>query len=121
VNEARILEIERRLNSLGRQLEAIAQKLTAVQQEARLGWMQPWTGRTSDPAGIYYIDAVVISAGGNVTGKTVYYLAGGTQTTATTNGTIYNKMASATVSTSGKTIIVGPNGDGTYIAISQSC
>lgn len=120
MNESRILEIERRLGLQARQLDDIASKLTQVQQEVRRAWMQGWSPGGSS-TGVYYIDPVVISAGGNVTGQTVKYLVGGVATNITTNGTVYNKMDAATVSTANKIIVVGPNGDGTYLAISQSC
>lgn len=120
MHESRILEIERRINLLTRQMDDVMSKLTALQQEVRRAWMQSWQpGGTA--TGVYFIDPVVISAGGNVTGQTVKYLSGGVATNVTTNGTVYNKMNAATVSTANKTIVVGPNGDGTYLAISQSC
>jgi hypothetical protein len=70
---------------------------------------------------VWSIPAVVIAAGGNVTGQTVSALSAGSLVTAFTNATVYNQMAAATVSTTGKTIMVGANGDGTFSAISQSC
>jgi hypothetical protein len=63
----------------------------------------------------------VIAAGGSVTGQTVSYLSGGVSVVFTTNATIYNAMDVATVATSGKTIILGANGDGTFTVITQSC
>lgn len=79
-------------------------------------------GNSSGGGIVYFVNPVVISAGGNVTGQTIYVNIGGTQTaTASTNATVYNEMASATVATSGKVIIVGPNPDGSYSVITQSC
>lgn len=118
--ESRILEIERRLNLLARLLDDVLSKLTQAQQQQNAAWRQGW-----QPGGtggrVYYCDAMVISAGGNVTGKTVYYLDGGAEQTISTNATIYNQAAVATVSTTGQTIFLGPNGDGTYLVLSQSC
>ncbi len=71
---------------------------------------------------VYFLNPVAISAGGNVTGQQLYTNIGGTQTAAGgATATVYNEMASATVATSGKIIIVGPNPDGTYSVITQSC
>ena len=72
-------------------------------------------------AGVYSIPAVVISAGGSVTGQTVSALVGGALVTVNASGTVYNQMHSATVATSGLTIMVGSNPDGTYSVITQSC
>ena len=111
--EQRSLQLD---NLLSRLLDRI-DRLEAMVSQVRAG---AGGGSGSATAG-YYIDPVVISAGGNVTGKTVKYLVGGTGTTITTNGTIYNVMDVATVSTANKKIIVVPNGDGTYLAVAQSC
>jgi hypothetical protein len=71
---------------------------------------------------VFYIQPIVIAAGGNYTGLTIYTLAAGTLTaTVTTNATVYNRMAAATVATSGKYIVVGPNPDATWSCITQSC
>ncbi len=71
---------------------------------------------------VYFINPVVIAAGSSVTGVTIYTNIGGTLTASgTTNATVYNEMASATVSTSGKVIIVGANPDGSYSVVTQSC
>jgi len=99
-----------------------------------LGDLQAAIGRLQQPAtnqagggqsggggNVYSIPAVVISAGGSVTGQTVSALVGGSLSTVNGNGTVYNQMAAATVSTSGKTIMVGSNPDGTYSVITQSC
>jgi hypothetical protein len=62
------------------------------------------------PAG----SAVVIAAGGSNTAD-VYGVGG----LLITGATVLNKMGSATVT--GKTIVVGANGDGTFLVLSQSC
>lgn len=121
MNETRILEIERRLNLLQRLLDAVQQNLTAAIQELKRAWMNNSGGGSSTGTTIYFMAAQVITAGGNATGVTVQYLVGGTPTTITTSGVVYNQGASATVSTAGKTIFLGANGDGTYIVVSQSC
>lgn len=116
---ARVAILEQRSTQLARDLAR------ALDRIARLEAMLTQLGGTSSGSGGsgagFYIDAVVISAGGNVTNQTVKYRVGGTVTTLTTTATVYNEMAAATVSTSGKTIMVNPYGDGSFVAVSQSC
>jgi len=54
-----------------------------------------------------------------LTGQTVQIKSGGSLVTVNTNATIYNCMQVATAAT--YTLIVGPNNDGTYTVITQSC
>ena len=58
---------------------------------------------------------------GSVASQTIYALVGGAETALPGTSTVYNRMAAATVATSGKTIMVGANPDGTYSVITQSC
>ncbi len=68
------------------------------------------------------INPIVIASGGSVTGQTINVVVAGTVTaTVTTNATVYNIMPSATVATSGHYIVVQPNPDGTYTAVTQGC
>jgi len=116
--EARIVHLEQLLRKDELAIAALQAAVAALQQAVRTGQPSPYGG---GGGGVYSIPAVVISAGGNVTGKTVSTLVGGALTTVNANATVYNQMHSATVSTSGLTIMVGANADGTYSAISQSC
>src|SRR5271166_3257690 len=54
-----------------------------------------------------------------LTGQTVVVISGAATVTVSTNATIYNNMASNTVIS--KPLVVGPNNDGTYTVITQSC
>ncbi len=71
---------------------------------------------------VYFLNPVAIAAGGNVSGQQLYTNIGGTRTAVSgVAATVYNEMASATVTTLGRIIIVGPNPDGTCSVITQSC
>src|SRR5271157_2876446 len=71
---------------------------------------------------VYFIAPIVIAAGGSATGQTIQVNIGGVLTpTATTAAVVWNMMSSATSATSGHPIIVGPNPDGSYSVITQSC
>lgn len=118
--EQRIIHLEQLVKTQANALASLQAQMAALQQTVRTG-QQAGYGGGSGGAAIYSIPAVVIAAGGNVTGQTVSVLQGGSLSTVTTSGTVYNQMAAATVSTAGKTIMCGANGDGTYSAISQSC
>ncbi len=54
-----------------------------------------------------------------LTGQTVVVISGAANVTVSTNATIFNNMASNTVSA--KPLVVGPNNDGTFTVITQSC
>jgi hypothetical protein len=103
-------------------------RITVLQMQAQLaavaqGVQQlPGGGTpTASAAAIYSIAPVVIAAGGNETGLTVYALQGGSSVALPGTYTVYNQMAVATVATADKTILVAPNGDGTFMAVTQSC
>jgi len=119
--EARIVHLEQLLRKDELAIATLQAAVAALQQAVRTGQASPYSGSSGGGSGVYSIPAVVISAGGNVTGQTVSTLIGGSLTTVNANATVYNQMAVATVATSGKTIMVGANADGTYSAISQSC
>ena len=120
------------LNRLG-QLEARFERLLTIIADIQgqlanavgnVRALQMSGGGSSSGGGgfVYFLNPIVIAPGGNVTGQTVYTNIGGTQTaTSFTSATVYNEMASATTATSGKIIIVGPNPDGTWSVITQSC
>ncbi len=112
--EARYERLLLLVQQLARQVANLANQIQQVQGQQ---------GNGSGTSGIvYFLNPVAISAGGNVTGQQLYTNIGGTQTAAGgATATVYNEMASATVATSGKIIIVGPNPDGTYSVITQSC
>lgn len=103
---------------------AAAQAAIANLQTQIAGLQQGGSGQGQSGGGgtVFFIQPIVIAAGGNQTGLTIYTLIAGTLTaTGTTNATIYNGMAAATNATAGKNIIVGPNPDGTWSTITQSC
>jgi uncharacterized protein involved in exopolysaccharide biosynthesis len=118
----RLNQLESRFERLVVQVQALTAGVASVAQQ--IGQIQNQQGGVGSSGGsnVLFIDPVVISAGGNVTGQTLYWNIGGTLTsTGITTAVVYNMMASATVLTSGKYIIVGPNIDGTYSVITQSC
>lgn len=122
-------DLESRLCRLEQQAAATAANLLSMQIAAAqlaqdLRTQQPggYGGGGGGGAGyVYTISPVVIAAGGNVTGQTVYAVVGGTITAMPGTYTVYNVMNAATVATALKTIIVGMNPDGTFSAITQSC
>ena len=116
----RLAQLEGRFERLLLELQDTRRKLTQAMQQIRDLQARPAGGGANTGAG-YFIDPVVIGAGSSVSGQTVKYRSGGSVINATTNGTVYNEMAVATVATTGKTIMVVPYGDGTYVAVSQSC
>jgi len=120
-NTTQLETLEYRFEQMRLAVQQLSQMISGLQSE--LANLQQGGFSGSGGGGIiYFIAPVVIAAGGSVTGQTIYVNIGGTQTaTATTNATVYNEMASATVATSGKLIIVGTNPDGTYSVITQSC
>jgi len=112
--EARYERLVVREQQLEREVAKLANQIQLVQGQS---------GGFSGSGGIvYFIAPIVIAAGGSVTGQTIELNVGGVLTaTASTNATVWNMMASATVATSGKAIIVGTNPDGSYSVITQSC
>lgn len=118
--EGRVVRLELILKAYQAENLKLGQRVQDLEQQVRTG-EGGGGGGAGNSAVVYTIAPVVISAGGNVTGQTVKALINGTSTTISTTATVYNQMAVATVSTAGKTIIVGPNGDGTFTAITQSC
>ncbi|HMF38322.1 MAG TPA: hypothetical protein VKF17_16885 [Isosphaeraceae bacterium] len=103
------------VQQLQRQVANLANQIQQVQGQ------QGGSG-TGSGGIVYFLNPIAISPGGSVTGQTIWVNLGGTQTASGyTNATVYNEMASATVATSGKIIIVGPNPDGTWSVITQSC
>ncbi len=117
----RLEQLEARFERLRIQfLQAQAQLAMAIQQIAQLqsGYGVPLCG---SQATVWSIAPVVIAAGGSATGQTVYALQGGSSVALGGTYTVYNQMAAATVSTAGKTIMVGANGDGSFSVITQSC
>ncbi len=119
--EQRIRNLEMQLTSQAAAVQSLASQVAALQQQSRTTQQSPYGGGSGTGGSIYTIAPVVITAGGSVTGQTVYALVSGTSTALGGTWTVYNVMAAATVSTAGKTIIVAPNGDGTYTAVNQSC
>jgi len=103
--------------ALQQQAQIVSGLQSALANQQQGGYANPGGGGT-----VYFLNAIAIGAGGSVTGQTIYVNMGGVQTaTAYTAATVYNEMASATVATSGKIIIVGLNPDNTWSVITQSC
>ncbi len=116
----RLSQLEARFERLLLDAQDIRRKLAQALQQIRDIQAVP-AGGGYTPTTVYYIAPVVIAAGGSVTGQTVYQLLGGTPTTVSTSATVYNVMADATSATVTSPIIIIPNGDGTYLAVSQGC
>ena len=115
-------QLEARFERLVLDVQALQAQMAQALQQIREAQTGGGGGQSSSSSNVLYINPVVISAGGNVTNQTLYWNIGGSLTsTGITAATVYNEMASATVSTSGKYIIVGPNPDGTYSVVTQSC
>jgi len=111
--EARYERLVVREQQLEREVAKLANQIQLVQGQS---------GGSGGGGIVYFIAPIVIAAGGSVTGQTIELNVGGVLTaTASTNATVWNMMASATVATSGKAIIVGTNPDGSYSVITQSC
>jgi hypothetical protein len=120
-SEARIIHLEQLLAANADALLRLQQQVAALAQAVRTAQSAPYGGGGGGGL-VFFINPVVISSGGSVTGVTIYANVGGTLTaTSQTNATVWNMMASATVSTSGKYIVVGLNPDQTYSVITQSC
>lgn len=115
----RILLLEQQNREQSRALQQLKDGLLRL--EGQLALAQGAGGGGGGGAGVYYIHPAVIAAGGSLASQTVYFLSGGTETTFTASATIRNIMAQATVATAGLNIIVLPNGDGSYLAVTQSC
>jgi len=117
----RLDQLEARFERLLLAFQDVQRQLKQALQQIANNQMGPGGYPGGGLGTIFYIAPVVIAAGNSVTNQTVYALIGGTTYTVTTTATVYNVMAQATVATSGKNIICGPNGDGSYLAITQSC
>jgi hypothetical protein len=120
-NLNRLDQLESRFERLRLELQDVERKLTQALQQIRDQQARYIPTAGNDQCTIFSISPVVIAAGGSVTGQTVSALQGGTSVAVNTSATVYNQMATATVATSGKTILVAPNGDGTFTAVTQSC
>lgn len=116
----RLWQLEGRFERLLLKVQDLQRKLTAAIQQVRNLQMTP-VGVSSTGQNICYTDPVAIPAAGNLTGLTVYQLSGGNVITVNSNATVYNVMSSATSATVTSKIVVAPNGDGTYLAVSQGC
>jgi hypothetical protein len=117
--EGRVIRLETLVTGMRNALAKVGVRLDTLESQIRQ--IGSGGGGSGGGGAIYDIDPVVIAASGNVTGQTVYALVGGTRTAITTTATVYNVMADATSATVTSPIIVGPNGDGTYRAVSQGC
>jgi hypothetical protein len=118
--EQRIIRLEQLLQFQADAINRLQGDVANLKQQVRVSQAGGYGGGGGG-GGIFWIGPVAIAANGNVTNQTVYMLSGGSTLTISTTATVYNVMAVATVSTAGKNIIVAPNGDGTYLAVTQSC
>ncbi len=117
----RLSDLEARFERLRIAFQQVQTHLTQALQQIR-DTQNSLVPQNTLPGIIFLItsgNALVIAAGGSATGVTVSALSGGTVSTVTTSGVVYNEMQAATVA--GKTIIVAPNSDGTYLVITESC
>jgi hypothetical protein len=117
----RLDQLEARFERLRLEFQDTQRKLTQALQQIRDSQAKYTPPAGDGAACIFSISPIVIPPGSSVTGQTVYALQGGSQVAINSNATIYNQMAAATVATSGKTILVSPNGDGSFTAVTQSC
>ena len=120
-NTTRLAALEYRFEQMRLALQQLGQVVSGL-QSALANLQQGVYGSGSGGGIVYFLNPVFIAAGGSVTGQQLYLNIGGTQTpTGGATATVYNEMASATVAYAGKAIIVGPNPDGSYSVITQSC
>ncbi len=118
----RLEQLEARFERLRNAELALEARMARAEQQIRDTQTSSGGGSSGGGGFVYFVNPIVISAGGNVTGQTIYWNLGGTVTaTGTTSATVYNIMPSATVATSGHYIVVQPNPDGTYTAVTQGC
>lgn len=119
--ESRLIRLEQAMALGERRLASTQADVAQLQQYARTAQTIGGGGGGGSSGYVYTIAPQVIAAGGNVTGQTVNVILAGVTTALPGTYTVYNKMAVATVATSGKTIICGLNPDNTFTAITQSC
>jgi|SRR5271157_588750 len=120
-NTIQLERLEYRFEQMRLALQQAVQQIAGLQSD--LANLQLGQYSSSSGGGlVYFLNPIVIAPGGSVSGQTIYTNVAGVQTaTAFTAAVVYNQMASATVATSGKIIIVGPNPDGSWSVITQSC
>jgi len=116
----RLSQLEARFERLFQENQDLRRKLTIALQQIRDLQAKP-SGGGGNTGTVYFTDPVVIAAGGSESGLTIKKKAGGSTVTVSDSGTVYNEAAVATSGGTGQTIFLGANGDGTYLAISQSC
>lgn len=116
----RLSQLEARFERLFQENQDLRRKLTVALQQIRDLQAKP-AGGGGITGTVYFCDPVVIAAGSSESGLTIKKKAGGSTVTVTDSGTVYNEAAVATSDGTGQTIFLGANGDGTYLAISQSC
>ena len=117
----RLEQLESRFERLRIQFLQVQGQLAAALQEIAQLQGIPFGSLPGNSATVWTIAPVVISAGSSAASQIVYSLQGGSSVALPGTYTVYNQMAAATVATSGKTIMVGANGDGTFSVITQSC
>jgi hypothetical protein len=127
--ELRVFRLETRLAALERILDALATQLGTIAQNQ-------WTGTTpGSGVGGAASNFLVCSPtgslpaasgnpgtgvpGGPLAAQNVYRVNAGAWSLLTSTASIYNPMTSATVASKG--LVVLPNADGTYSAVTQSC
>jgi hypothetical protein len=104
---------------LRRWLRKVADQAARAEQNVQFAMGTGGAG-SGGAASFYYMPSgAVISAGGNLTGQSVYTYGGGGSSLYSSTATVYNLMGSATVS--GTVLVLGINPDGTFSVVSQSC
>ncbi len=130
MNSNRLDQLEARFERLRLDLQDTQRKLTQALQQirnAQVKYVAPGGG-----SGTVYV-AVTGSSGipaasstpsggtpGSATGLSVYAIAGDSYNLVSPSATVYNPYLSATASAI-KVVTVGPNGDGTYTLLGESC
>lgn len=123
----RLFQVEERIGQFIRDLQDLLNRLVRLEQNP---WLQqgPASGGSSGTSVYVCVPGTAIAAAtgapgsgspSSITNQTVYLISGGSYSTVSTTATIYNAYLGSVVS--GKVCTLGPNGDGTYTVLGQSC
>lgn len=121
-NSSRLGYSENAIAQLLRDLLDLKRRVAAVEQ-------QPWSGQggggQGGTSGAGYYECTLsasLNAGSSLGGQSVVQRQGSTRTTITTNATIYNDGPNNPADNiSGGTVILQPNGDGSFTVIGVYC
>jgi hypothetical protein len=125
--EDRILQIERRLESLVRQIQDLIPQLRAAAQTARNAFQQYQPGSGGGGSPLYCIVSGGLAASGTIgsgsptslASQSVYSITGGAFVLVSSSATVYNGLPDA-ISSSASCILLA-NADGTYSIIAVAC